>query len=48
MADVAGKGLASAMISTTFRSSFRAIAGAGLPLDGLTEVFQGDEEFGED
>lgn len=32
LADVAGKGLASAMISTTFRSSFRAIAGAGLPL----------------
>ncbi len=33
LADVAGKGLASALISTTFRSSFRAIAGAGLPLD---------------
>jgi len=32
LADVAGKGLASAMISTTFRSSFRAIAGAGLIL----------------
>lgn len=32
LADVAGKGFASAMISTTFRSSFRAIAGAGLPL----------------
>jgi serine phosphatase RsbU (regulator of sigma subunit) len=32
LADVAGKGLASAMISVTFRSSFRAIAGAGLPL----------------
>ncbi len=32
VADVAGKGFASAMISTTFRSSFRAIAGAGLPL----------------
>lgn len=35
LADVAGKGLASAMISTTFRSSFRAIAGAGLPLDQM-------------
>ena len=35
LADVAGKGLASAMISTTFRSSFRAIAGAGLPLDEM-------------
>lgn len=32
LADVAGKGLASAMISTTFRSSFRAIAGAAMPL----------------
>ncbi len=35
LADVAGKGFASAMISTTFRSSFRAIAGAGLPLDEM-------------
>jgi serine phosphatase RsbU (regulator of sigma subunit) len=35
LADVAGKGLASAMISTTFRSSFRAIAGAGLPLEQM-------------
>ncbi len=35
MADVAGKGLASAMISVTFRSSFRAIATAGLPLDEM-------------
>jgi serine phosphatase RsbU (regulator of sigma subunit) len=32
LADVAGKGFASAMISTTFRSSFRAMAGANLPL----------------
>lgn len=32
LADVAGKGLASAMISMTFRSSFRAMAGAGLTL----------------
>lgn len=35
LADVAGKGFASALISTTFRSSFRAIAGAGLPLDQM-------------
>ena len=35
LADVAGKGLASAMISTTIRSSFRAITGAGLPLDEM-------------
>ncbi|MBI4902947.1 MAG: serine/threonine-protein phosphatase [Acidobacteria bacterium] len=32
LADVAGKGLASAMISMTFRSSFRAMSGAGLSL----------------
>jgi len=32
LADVAGKGLASAMISMTFRSSFLSMAGAGLPL----------------
>ena len=32
LADVAGKGLASALMSATFRSSFRAIATAGLPL----------------
>jgi serine phosphatase RsbU (regulator of sigma subunit) len=37
LADVAGKGFASAMISTTFRSSFRAIAGAGIPLDRMAE-----------
>lgn len=35
LADVAGKGLASALISVTFRSSFRAIAGAGLPLNEM-------------
>lgn len=35
LADVAGKGLASAMISMTFRSSFRAMAGAGLRLDEM-------------
>lgn len=35
VADVAGKGLASAMMSTTFRSAFRAIAAQGMPLDEL-------------
>ena len=35
LADVAGKGLASALMSMTFRSSFRAIAGAGLPLHDI-------------
>jgi serine phosphatase RsbU (regulator of sigma subunit) len=35
LADVAGKGLASAMISTTFRSSFRAISGAAMPLNEI-------------
>lgn len=36
LADVAGKGLASALISTTFRSSFRAMAGAArLPLNEM-------------
>jgi serine phosphatase RsbU (regulator of sigma subunit) len=32
VADVAGKGLASAIMSTSFRSAFRAIAATGLPL----------------
>ncbi len=32
LADVAGKGMASALMSMTFRSSFRAIAGIDLPL----------------
>ena len=35
VADVAGKGLASAIMSTSFRSAFRAVAAAGLPLDEL-------------
>lgn len=35
VADVAGKGMASALMSTTFRSAFRAMAAAGLPLDEL-------------
>jgi sigma-B regulation protein RsbU (phosphoserine phosphatase) len=33
VADVAGKGLASAIVSTSFRSAFRAMALSGLPLD---------------
>jgi serine phosphatase RsbU (regulator of sigma subunit) len=35
VADVAGKGLASAIMSTSFRAAFRAIALTGLPLDDL-------------
>jgi serine phosphatase RsbU (regulator of sigma subunit) len=35
VADVAGKGLASAMMSTNFRSAFRAMAVSGMPLDTL-------------
>src|ERR1035438_2855653 len=35
VADVAGKGLASAMMSTSFRSAFRAMAVTGMPLDEL-------------
>lgn len=35
VADVAGKGLASAIMSTSFRSAFRAVALTGLPLDEL-------------
>jgi serine phosphatase RsbU (regulator of sigma subunit) len=35
VADVAGKGLASAIMSTSFRSAFRAMAIDGLPLDEL-------------
>src|SRR3984885_4952561 len=35
VADVAGKGLASAIMSTAFRSAFRASVGAGLPLPEL-------------
>ena len=36
VADVAGKGLASAIMATSFRSAFRAMAITGLPLDELT------------
>ncbi|HEY9126539.1 MAG TPA: SpoIIE family protein phosphatase [Acidobacteriaceae bacterium] len=35
VADVAGKGLASAIMATSFRSAFRAMAGTGVPLDML-------------
>jgi len=35
VADVAGKGLASALMSSSFRSAFRAVAVTGLPLDEL-------------
>jgi serine phosphatase RsbU (regulator of sigma subunit) len=35
VADVAGKGMASAMMSTSFRSAFRAVAAEGPPLDEL-------------
>jgi serine phosphatase RsbU (regulator of sigma subunit) len=35
VADVAGKGLASAMMASSFRSAFRAIAVTGMPLDEL-------------
>jgi len=35
VADVAGKGLASAIMATSFRSAFRAMAAQGLPLDEL-------------
>ena len=37
VADVAGKGLASAMMSTSFRAAFRAMAISGLVLDELAE-----------
>jgi serine phosphatase RsbU (regulator of sigma subunit) len=35
VADVAGKGLASAIMSTSFRAAFRGMAATGLPLDEL-------------
>ena len=37
VADVAGKGLASAIMSSSFRSAFRAMALSGMPLDQLAE-----------
>jgi serine phosphatase RsbU (regulator of sigma subunit) len=35
VADVAGKGMASAIMSTSFRAAFRAMAVSGMPLDEL-------------
>jgi serine phosphatase RsbU (regulator of sigma subunit) len=35
VADVAGKGLASAIMSTGFRAAFRSVAATGMPLDEL-------------
>lgn len=35
VADVAGKGLASALVGTSFRSAFRAMAASGLPLQDI-------------
>ena len=35
VADVAGKGLASAIMATSFRAAFRAMAITGMPLDEL-------------
>ncbi len=37
VADVAGKGLASAIMATSFRAAFRAMAVTGLPLEDLAE-----------
>jgi serine phosphatase RsbU (regulator of sigma subunit) len=49
VADVAGKGLASAIVSTSFRSAFRAMAVTGMPLDELaTRVNQQHWEEGEE
>ncbi len=41
VADVAGKGLASAIVAASFRSAFRAMAITGLPLDELAERIGG-------
>ena len=49
VADVAGKGLASAIMATSFRSAFRAMAASGMPLDELATLMnqhhwqEGDE-----
>lgn len=49
VADVAGKGLASAIVSTSFRSAFRAMAVTGMPLDELaTRMNQHHWEEGEE
>jgi phosphoserine phosphatase RsbU/P len=46
VADVAGKGLASAIVATSFRSAFRAMALAGLPLTELA-VRMNQQHYGE-
>ena len=49
VADVAGKGLASAIVSTSFRSAFRAAAASGQPLtDVATSMNQSHWEEGEE
>jgi serine phosphatase RsbU (regulator of sigma subunit) len=49
VADVAGKGLASAIVSTSFRSAFRAAATGGLPLTEVaTSMNQSHWEEGEE
>ena len=49
VADVAGKGLASAIVSTSFRSAFRAMAVTGMPLDELaTRINQQHWQEGEE
>jgi len=49
VADVAGKGLASAIVSTSFRSAFRAMAFSGMALDELaTRMNQQHWEEGEE
>lgn len=46
VADVAGKGLASAIMSTAFRSAFRAMATSGLPLEQIAARLN-QEHWGE-
>jgi len=46
VADVAGKGLASAIVATSFRSAFRAMALAGLPLVELASRMN-EQHYGE-
>jgi serine phosphatase RsbU (regulator of sigma subunit) len=49
VADVAGKGLASAIMATSFRSAFRAMAVTGMPLDELaTRMNQHHYQEGEE
>ncbi len=49
VADVAGKGLASAIVSTSFRSAFRAAAFTGLPLNEIaTRMNQSHWEEGDE